>query len=236
MIGDRPIIAEVQCLVGDFSPSIASKVPPRRATDGFPIQRLLLICAVLEKRLKLSLYGRDVYLNVVGGLRISEPSSDLAVAVAVVSSLVGLKVLPGVALIGEIGLNGEIRGGRKLDQRVAEARNLRFNRIFIPVQNKNSMNNRMKDGYIDASPDLVPCHSLNEVLHAALDGDYEKVLASRRNKRKMKANFKNEKEPKLTYVGNEDRALYGSDESEWMNEPSDLIPYYGNDDDDGMGL
>ena len=72
--------------MGDFSPV---KATPRRTSDGFPLQRLLLLCAVIEKRLKLSLFGRDVYLNVVGGLRISEPSSDLAVAVSIVSSLTG---------------------------------------------------------------------------------------------------------------------------------------------------
>ena len=81
-------------------------ISPRRASDGFPIQRMLLLCAVIEKRLKLSLWSRDVYLNVVGGLRISEPAADLAVVVAVVSSLTGLRVQPGMAFVGEWGCEG----------------------------------------------------------------------------------------------------------------------------------
>jgi DNA repair protein RadA/Sms len=89
----RPILAEVQCLVS-YSPA-AGKAGPRRAADGFPLQRLLLICAVIEKRLKISLYARDIYLNVAGGLRISEPSSDLAVAISIISSALGAKVKPG---------------------------------------------------------------------------------------------------------------------------------------------
>jgi hypothetical protein len=108
------------------------KVSPRRAADGFPLQRLLLLCAVIEKRLKLSLFSRDVYLNVVGGLRISEPSSDLAVSIAIVSSLVNMKIRPGLALVGEIGLAGEIRGVRGVDKRVAEAFKMGFTTIIVP--------------------------------------------------------------------------------------------------------
>lgn len=81
------MLAEVQCLVGEYSPL---KVP-RRNSDGFSLQRLQLICAVLEKRLGLSLSAREVYINVVGGLKISDPDSDLSVAVTIVSSYTGMQ-------------------------------------------------------------------------------------------------------------------------------------------------
>lgn len=84
--GTRPLLAEVQCLVGSLRPVIpgASAPKARRTTDGFPLQRLLLICAVIEKYTGLRLGSRDVFLNVVGGLRVSEPAADLAVAVTIV--------------------------------------------------------------------------------------------------------------------------------------------------------
>lgn len=108
------------------------KISPRRASDGFPMQRLQLICAVIEKRLKLSLWNRDVYLNVVGGLRVSEPASDLAVAVTITSSLVGMKIKAGICFIGEIGLSGEIRRIKGLEIRIAEAVKMGFTTIIIP--------------------------------------------------------------------------------------------------------
>eukprot|EP01031_Cornospumella_fuschlensis_P020310 gene20310-24902_t len=130
MEGSRALLAEVQCLV---SYSYANgKVAARRAADGFPIQRLLLICAVIEKRLRLSLGSRDVYLNVVGGLRISEPTADLAVAMAIVSSLTSIAIQPATVFIGELGLGGELRGGKRVEQRVGEAAARGFRRIILP--------------------------------------------------------------------------------------------------------
>ena len=108
------------------------KISPRRASDGFPMQRLQLICAVIEKRLKLSLWNRDVYLNVVGGLRVSEPASDLAVAVTITSSLVGMKIKAGICFIGEVGLSGEIRRIKGLEIRIAEAVKMGFTTIIVP--------------------------------------------------------------------------------------------------------
>ena len=96
------------------------------------MQRLQLICAVIEKRLKLSLWNRDVYLNVVGGLRVSEPASDLAVAVTITSSLVGMKIKAGICFIGEIGLSGEIRRIKGLEIRIAEAVKMGFTTIIVP--------------------------------------------------------------------------------------------------------
>jgi predicted ATP-dependent serine protease len=103
------LLAEVQCLVNgrpEFNPNSGGNsrvAPPRRAADGFPLQRLQLICAVIEKRLQLPLWNKDVYVNVVGGLRVSEPSADLAVAMSVISSALEEAIRPKTAFIGEIG-------------------------------------------------------------------------------------------------------------------------------------
>ena len=120
------------------------KINPRRAADGFPLQRLQLLCAVLEKRLKLSLWSRDVYLNVAGGLKISEPASDLAVAVTIVSSLVCMNIIPGIAFIGEIGLSGEIRCVKSIEIRVAEAMKMGFTTIIIPKIDKSKKSTKNK--------------------------------------------------------------------------------------------
>ena len=120
------------------------KINPRRAADGFPLQRLQLLCAVLEKRLKLSLWSRDVYLNVAGGLKISEPASDLAVAVTIVSSLVCMNIIPGIAFIGEIGLSGEIRCVKSIEIRVAEAIKMGFTTIIIPKIDKSKKSTKNK--------------------------------------------------------------------------------------------
>lgn len=110
---NRPLLAEIQSLVNgrpEFSPNSAGggggggrMAPPRRAADGFPLQRLQLICAVIEKRLPLPLWNKDVYVNVVGGLRVSEPSADLAVAMSVISSALEEPIKPRTAFVGEIG-------------------------------------------------------------------------------------------------------------------------------------
>jgi len=131
MEGSRPLLAEIQCLVSLQAPQ--AKFNTKRMSDGFPIQRLLLICAVIEKRLKLPLWSRDIYINVAGGLRLSEPCSDLAVAITVISSMTGAKIRAGTALIGEIGLGGELRGGKGIEARVTEARKMGFTRVVVPL-------------------------------------------------------------------------------------------------------
>lgn len=103
------MLAEIQSLVNNHPILPASttggnrNIPSKRAADGFPIQRLLLICAVIEKRLLISLWSKDIYLNVVGGLRVSEPSADLAVAMSIISSCLEEPIIAKTAFIGEIG-------------------------------------------------------------------------------------------------------------------------------------
>ncbi len=127
MEGTRPIIAEIQALT--VKTSFAA---PRRTADGFDYSRLCLLVAVLEKRLGLKFSEYDVYINVVGGLRLDEPACDLAVAAALISALKDIPVPFELAVAGEIGLAGEVRGVSNIELRVREAARLGFERIIIP--------------------------------------------------------------------------------------------------------
>ncbi len=127
MEGTRPILAEVQALL---SPSAFSN--PRRMAAGMDANRLVLLLAVLEKKAGLKLYDKDVYTNVVGGLRLDERSADLAIALCIASSLSDLPLPAHTALLGEISLTGEIRPVSRLDKRVQECARLGFSRIVLP--------------------------------------------------------------------------------------------------------
>jgi DNA repair protein RadA/Sms len=110
----------------------SSFATPRRAVVGWDLGRLHMILAVLEARCGLALAGRDVYLNVAGGLRISEPAADLAVAAALVSSLANRPMAQGTVVFGEIGLSGEIRPVSQTDNRLKEAAKLGFTEAWLP--------------------------------------------------------------------------------------------------------
>ncbi|MEZ5825784.1 MAG: DNA repair protein RadA [Geminicoccaceae bacterium] len=125
--GSRPILVEIQALV---APSPLAT--PRRAVVGWDNNRLAMLLAVLEARCGLVMSGRDVYLNVAGGLRVQEPAADLAVAAALVSSLVDRPVPAGTVLFGEIGLAGEVRAVSRRDARLKEAEKLGFARAITP--------------------------------------------------------------------------------------------------------
>ncbi|HEY6334268.1 MAG TPA: DNA repair protein RadA [Alphaproteobacteria bacterium] len=125
--GTRPMLVEVQALI---APS--SFATPRRAVVGWDSGRLAMVLAVLEARCGLALGGRDVYLNVAGGLRIAEPAADLAVSAALVSSLTDRPVPPETVVFGEIGLSGEIRPVNHMDQRLKEAAKLGFSHAVVP--------------------------------------------------------------------------------------------------------
>jgi DNA repair protein RadA/Sms len=125
--GSRPILVEIQALVGQSAYST-----PRRIGNGIDANRLHQIVAVLERRLGLDFSKQDVYVNVVGGLRIDEPAADLAIAVAIISSHRNLPVIPGTVVTGEIGLTGEIRTVRQCQNRLQEAARIGFERMLIP--------------------------------------------------------------------------------------------------------
>ena len=130
MEGTRPIVAEVQALVAQTSyPS------PRRMSNGIDYNRMCLILAVLEKRLGYRFSVNDAYLNVIGGLHIDEPAADLAVALALISSIKDEPVADDLIAIGEIGLAGECRAVQNFEQRVTEAVRLGFRRIIVPARN-----------------------------------------------------------------------------------------------------
>ena len=127
MEGTRPILAEVQALV---SPSTLSV--PRRTSNGLDYNRAAMLLAVLEKRGGLRFSNADVYLNVIGGLRLDEPAADLAVVIAAASAAQDKPVSDTIAAVGEVGLTGEIRAVNQLSQRLAEIRRLGFTQCMIP--------------------------------------------------------------------------------------------------------
>lgn len=130
--GTRPLLVEIQALV---APSAFAT--PRRAAVGWDQARLHMILAVLEARCGVALAGRDVYLNVAGGLRVSEPAADLAVAAALISSLTGQAVPQRTVVFGEIGLSGEVRTVSQSENRLKEAAKLGFEDALIPAGRAN---------------------------------------------------------------------------------------------------
>jgi DNA repair protein RadA/Sms len=127
MEGTRPILLEIQALV-----SRSSLAMPRRTATGFDTNRLHLLTAVLSRRARLPLHDQDVFLNVVGGLRVEEPSADLAAALAIVSSIRDASLPADLIALGEVGLSGELRGVPQLEQRMREAAKLGFVRAIVP--------------------------------------------------------------------------------------------------------
>lgn len=128
--GSRPLLVEIQALVGP-----TSYVSPRRVATGIEYNRVLQILAVLEKRVGLNLSKQDVYVNAVGGIDIQEPAADLGIALAVATCARNVTVDPETIIIGEIGLSGEIRSVRQLDQRINEAAKLGFKKAIVPKSN-----------------------------------------------------------------------------------------------------
>ena len=139
MEGTRPVLVEVQALVA--SSQLAT---PRRAVVGWDSGRLAMILAVLESRCGLSFSGNEVYLNVAGGLRIGEPAADLAVAVALTSSVTGIALPADTVVFGEISLSGEIRSVSQTDTRLKEATKLGFGSALVPTRRGNSQKSASK--------------------------------------------------------------------------------------------
>ncbi|MCT4586083.1 MAG: DNA repair protein RadA [Peptostreptococcaceae bacterium] len=130
MEGTRPILVEVQALVSPSNVGI-----PRRTSLGIESSRLSLLLAVLEKRIGINASSKDVYLNIVGGLRLSEPGMDLAIISSIVSSHKNISISEKTVVIGEVGLTGEVRGVSFLEKRLLEAKKLGFEKAIIPKSN-----------------------------------------------------------------------------------------------------
>ncbi len=129
--GTRPILVEVQALVSPTNLGTA-----RRTAIGADQQRLSLLCAVLEKKAGLDMYGHDIFLNIAGGMRIDEPALDLGVICALASSLLEKPISSTTVVCGEVGLAGEVRAVGHIDVRVREAQRLGFTRFILPKSNK----------------------------------------------------------------------------------------------------
>ena len=129
MEGRRPLLAEVQALA---TPTASER--PRRTTSGLDGSRVAMVLAVLQQHCGIRLHAHDVFASTVGGARLSEPASDLAVAVSLASATAGRPVPAGVVAMGEIGLAGELRRVRDLPQRIAEAARLGFRVAVVPME------------------------------------------------------------------------------------------------------
>ncbi len=157
--GTRPLLVEVQALA-----STTAFAQPRRTANGIDFNRLLLITAVLAKRVGLRLSDQDIFVNVVGGLKITEPGSDLAVALAIVSSVRNRPVAADMVLLGEIGLSGEIRSVSQLERRLKEARKLGFRQAIIP----RLAGKAAADMELPKDMTIIRARSIHQAIEAAL--------------------------------------------------------------------
>jgi DNA repair protein RadA/Sms len=159
MEGTRPLLVEIQALASTTSFGL-----PRRTANGVDLNRLLLLVAVLSKRVGLRLFDQDVFVNVVGGLRISEPAADLAVALSIASSFRNTPLPGDLAAIGEVGLSGELRSVSQLSRRLNEALKLGFSRCIVPATHR-----RLRQ--VPAGMETIPARSLSQALSVAMGQD-----------------------------------------------------------------
>lgn len=162
--GSRPMLVEIQALVGQ-----SAYAAPRRVANGVEYNRLHQIVAVLERRLGLDFSHQDVYINVVGGLKIEEPAADLGIALAVITSHRNISIRPGTVVSGEIGLTGEIRPISRWESRLAEAEKIGFKRIILPPLDKKSMNKKSQAIHqAKTGMELIGIHTLMDAVRIGL--------------------------------------------------------------------
>ena len=149
--GVRPFLIEVQALA-----STAVYGTPQRSAIGFDVRRMNMLLAVLEKRVGFKLGQKDVFLNIAGGLKVSDPAIDLAVISAILSSSLDIAIDRTACMTGEVGLSGEIRPVSRIEQRIAEAGKLGFERIIIPSANMHGLNTKK------AGIEIVPVSKVEE--------------------------------------------------------------------------
>lgn len=143
--GNRPILVEIQALA-----NVSNYGYPKRTASGFDLNRLNLLIAVLERRTKLKLSDKDIFINVVGGMKLNDSAADLAVCMAIASAVAGRKLGEEYVVFGEVGLGGEIRSAFRADQRIAEAKKLGFSHAIGPAT--------VKDKFV------IPARDLRETL------------------------------------------------------------------------
>ncbi len=144
--GTRPLLVEIQALVNPTSFGY-----PKRTASGFDLNRLNVLIAVIERRTKLNLSDKDIYINVVGGLKLNDQAADLAVCMAIASAAAGRRIDDKTVVFGEVGLGGEIRSVPALEKRVAEAKKLGFTRAIGPK----TANNRFVQSVSDLRAALI---------------------------------------------------------------------------------
>ncbi|MFC1860505.1 DNA repair protein RadA [Chloroflexota bacterium] len=154
--GSRPLLVEIQALTNP-----TSFVLPRRTANGIDFGRLLLIAAVLSRRVGLKLGNQDIIANATGGLKVREPAADLGIALAIASSFRDVGVDPQLAVVGEVGLSGELRAVSQLDRRVSEAARLGFKRCLVP-----KVGAKVSPGLKDI--ELIPVSTLREAIRVGL--------------------------------------------------------------------
>src|SRR5690606_5179675 len=156
MEGTRPLLVEMQALTRPTSSG-----HPRRTPNGVDFNRLLLISAVMSKRVGLKLHEQDIFVNVIGGLKVSEPASDLAMAMAMASSYYDTAIPADLVMIGEIGLSGELRAVGQISARLNEAAKIGFKRALLPRM-------RRKPDDVPPGIELISVRSVADALRVAV--------------------------------------------------------------------
>ena len=164
--GSRPLLVEVQALTAPSALSV-----PRRTANGLEYNRLLMLVAVLTRRAGVNLSGQDVIVNVAGGLHVREPAADLAIALAIASSVRNLPIPPRTVALGEVGLSGELRAVPQLDKRLAEAARLGLSSCFLPPFGKEPQG-------MPLHFDLITVPKLSQALDRAFPRDTRRRLSS----------------------------------------------------------
>jgi DNA repair protein RadA/Sms len=154
--GSRPLLIEVQALVSPTNYGM-----PQRNTTGIDYRRLALLLAVIEKRVGILLSSQDIFINLVGGIKIDEPALDLSIALAIVSSLRDIPVDFHTVVIGEVGLGGEIRAVNQPERRIQEAEKLGFTKVILPKNNFRSLHKKF-------NAELVPVETIDEAIKISL--------------------------------------------------------------------
>jgi DNA repair protein RadA/Sms len=155
MEGSRPLLVEIQALVNPTSYGY-----PRRTASGIDLTRVNLLIAMLERRTKLKLADKDIYVNIVGGIRLSEPAADLAVCMAIASASKGMQLKKNAVVFGEVGLSGEVRHVPFMEKRIAEAKKMGFDAAIGP---------NIRSG--KKPPILMPVGDVRSALNTFLEKD-----------------------------------------------------------------
>jgi DNA repair protein RadA/Sms len=166
--GSRPLLVEVQALT-----NVTSFGLPRRTANGVDFGRLLMIAAVLGRRVGLRLANQDIIVNATGGIKIAEPAADLAIALAIASSFRDEGVDPELVAVGEVGLSGELRAVSHIDRRLAEAARLGFKRCLVPAAGA-------KVSHIPKGIKIIPIPTLKEAIKVGLVGEKKKCSTTKK--------------------------------------------------------